>query len=184
MPKLLWLDLETTGLVARRHVILEVALSVADLLDPFKVEPAFHSVAYFPRDRWGELEDERVLEMHTKSGLLDECASQRTPALELVERLLLQHVPEEASKDDKPVLAGSSIHFDHGFLEQHMPRVNARLSHRHYDVSALKLYCQSMGMPKFHKAEAHRAQADVWESITHAKECTTWLQANLRSKQP
>ncbi len=73
------------------------------------------------------------------------------------------------------MLAGSSIHFDHAFLAVHMPRFAARLSHRHYDVSAIKLFCQSLGADKFPKAEAHRAKDDIAESIAHAKACAEWL---------
>ena len=62
----------------------------------------------------------------------------------------------------------------------HMPRLAARFSHRHYDVSAVKLFCRSLGMPKPPKAEAHRATADVLESIAHARLCAEWL----RTKQP
>jgi len=68
------------------------------------------------------------------------------------------------------------VHFDHGFLRVHMPKLAARFSHRHYDVSAVKLFCQSLGMPKPPKAEAHRAAADVRESIEHAKACADWLE--------
>ncbi len=178
MPKLMWLDLETTGRDPHRHQVLEVALWIADMSAPFDARPAYQSVVHFPHSSWHLLEDDRVREMHTKNGLLIECASARAPALELVEDMLLQYVPEAKERDEMPVLAGSSIHFDHSFIKVHMPKVDARLSHRHYDVSGLKLFCQSMGMPKFRKAEAHRAHADVAESITHGAECRQWLKNN------
>ena len=56
-----------------------------------------------------------------------------------------------------------------------MPTLDKRLSYRHYDVSAVKLFCQSLGMPKLPKAEAHRAKDDILESIAHAKKCADWL---------
>lgn len=40
-----------------------------------------------------------------------------------------------------------------------------------HDVSAVKLFCRSLGMPKLPKAEAHRAMADVEESVRHAEAC-------------
>jgi oligoribonuclease len=186
MSKLLWLDLETTGLDARKCDILEVSLMEADLFDPFNVSPVYDTVVWFPESKHGDIpEGDRqfILDMHTKNGLLEACARSTSPGLRQVEHRLLDFVPWVEAKDDRPVLAGSTVHFDHDFITQHMPELARRLSHRHYDVSALKLFCQSMGMPKFRKAEAHRAQADIWESITHAKECTTWLKANLKSKQ-
>jgi oligoribonuclease (3'-5' exoribonuclease) len=72
-------------------------------------------------------------------------------------------------------LAGSSVHFDHGFIKHWWPQLASRFSHRHYDVSAVKLFCESLGMPRLPKAEAHRAREDILESIAHARECVRWL---------
>jgi len=181
MPKLMWLDLETTGLSPTKQHVLEVALWVADLNAPFDAAPAYQSVVYFPRTRWGEL-GPVVLEMHTKNGLLEDCSRASAPLIEHVEQQLLTYVPLEKERDDKPILAGSTIHFDHSFVEVHLPKVHARLSYRHYDVSGLKLFCQSMGMPKFRKAEVHRADADIAESISHGAECEQWLRNNMRPR--
>lgn len=179
---LLWFDAETTGLDERRCTILEVSLSRADLLDPFNAVPAYDSVVSFTRDRWVEIPEEDrefIIDCHTKNGLLAECDAPGAPALRDVEDRLLELVTVAEKRDDMPVLAGSSVHFDHAFIRVHMPRLAARLSHRHYDVSAFKLLCQSLGMPKFRKAEAHRARPDVEESIQHGRECVRWLGQNL-----
>jgi oligoribonuclease (3'-5' exoribonuclease) len=37
-------------------------------------------------------------------------------------------------------------------------------------------------MPKFPKAEAHRAMDDIMESIAHAKECREWQRKNVLSR--
>lgn len=180
---LLWFDAETTGLDERRCTILEVSLSKADLLDPFNAVPVYDSVVSFPRSRWVEIPEgdrEFIIDCHTRNGLLDECAAPDAPGLREVEDTLLRLIPVASTRDDMPVLADSSVHFDHAFLRVHMPRLAARLSHRHYDVSAFKLLCQSLGMPKFRKAEAHRARPDVEESIQHGRECVQWLRQNLR----
>jgi oligoribonuclease (3'-5' exoribonuclease) len=44
--KLLWLDLETTGLDPTTCKILEIAVSVADLTDPFNATPVYHAVLW------------------------------------------------------------------------------------------------------------------------------------------
>lgn len=175
--RLLWLDLETTGLVACECDVLEVALLVADLQDPFNALPVYDSPVWFPASRRPTL-DPFVLDMHTKSGLLDACANDAAPGVRFTEKRLLELVPDVASRDDRPTLAGSSVHFDHEFISFHMPELAARLSHRHYDVSSVKLFCESMGMPRLAKAEVHRARPDVDESITHAKRCAAWLKTN------
>jgi hypothetical protein len=80
------------------------------------------------------------------------------------------------------VLAGDSVHFDLGFVRYHMPTLAKRLSHRVYDVSAIKLFCRSLGMPKIERKEdpVHRAAGDVLRSIEHAKYCADWLARNWR----
>ena len=86
-------------------------------------------------------------------------------------------IPEHHGKF---LLAGSSIHFDLGFLRVHMPKLAAKFSHRLFDVSAIKLFCESLGMPKLPKAEAHRAMVDVEESFAHYKACADWVNVVTR----
>jgi oligoribonuclease len=187
--RLLWCDIETTGLDPLKTHVLEIAVSEADLLDPFNVKPLYHSIVFFPRrsgakhqpDRdelWAAI-DPFVVAMHTKNGLFDECV-RMGKFLSTVENELLELVPMVDDKEERPVLAGSSIHFDHAYINVHMPLLAKRLSHRHYDISALKLFCQSMGMSKFLKGNAHRAKDDILESVAHGAACTQWLKENLR----
>lgn len=95
-------------------------------------------------------------------------------ALRELEDDFLAVVPE-ADKKNLTALAGFSVHFDLGFIRTHMPRLAARLSHRVYDVSAVKLFCRSLGMEKLPPEEAHRAMDDVMESVRHAEQCISWL---------
>jgi oligoribonuclease len=171
--KLYWLDLETTGLDPATCDILEVAVMEADFSDPFNGRVICNRPVW---TRLGDSDlDPFILNMHTGNGLLGDCRAPHSWPLPRVEDALLALIPMVEDKEERGILAGSSIHFDHSFIARHMPTLNKRFSHRHYDVSAIKLFCQSMGMPKFRKAEAHRALADVKESIQHARECQEWL---------
>jgi oligoribonuclease len=139
--KLAWLDLETTGLDEKSCSILEAAVCMAEFTDPFTVLSRYQRVLYFFPDKVSSF-DPYVVEMHTKNGLFKECANSYYNVAS-VEQELLQIIPDIADKDEKTTLAGSSVHFDHKFIATYMPVLNRRLSHRHYDVSALKLDCQS-----------------------------------------
>jgi oligoribonuclease len=202
--RLLWLDLETSGLEPDRCAILEIAVGLADLRSPFDLSTIDRFVLRFTGEHTlsalcklrlthqfdaHEEPDSRpcpvcafdpvARAMHEKSGLLAECAISTTTVGEVEEFLLTLVDGEPGRGDDKPTLAGSSVHFDRGFLRAQLPRFAARLSHRHYDVSAVKLFCESLGMPRIPKAEAHRAVDDIQESIAHARRCVRWLQSEL-----
>ena len=187
MIKLLWFDLESTGLDPRRDDMLEVAWAVADLDNPFELHAhcAPHGglrsrlIAF----RWAPAcWPEKVREMHTKSGLLAELMDAGDDShaelsyLHEVEQEILAVVPEEAEYEERTIIAGASVGpFDLQFLRNVMPTLAGRLGHRAYDVSAIKLFCRSLGMPKLPRADAHRAAADVLESIEHARLCVEWL---------
>lgn len=171
---IVWLDLETTGLNPYEDSILEVAIAVQG--DPYATPTPGSHVLYYG----GTPDDAYVEEMHTKNGLLSECREvipQGTYSQHpLVEEWILSQLPGE---DGSYTLAGSSVHFDLEFLRRRMPAVADKFSHRLLDVSAIKLFCQSLGMPKLPKGEAHRAAADILESAAHLRACRDWIKAGV-----
>jgi oligoribonuclease len=194
--KILWLDCETTGLSPQHDLLLELAIAEADLDDPFEIGPIQNHVFEFVDQHtygvrckeppaaglWTDnrnlcpacLMNEWARKQHTSSGLLEACARSIVTVREIEDRLL-ERIPEVDNKDDRPTLAGRGVHFDLNFLRLYMPRLAARLSHRVYDVSAVALFCESLGMPRLKKREAHRAHDDILESIEHARQCAAWL---------
>lgn len=168
--KLIWLDIETTGLNPEIDSILEIAAFEAEMERPFDAVKIYDTVLVWPLASMASLVmDSFVRDMHTKNGLLEACARSNVTTND-AQTDLCRRLPEK-----EYVLAGSSAHFDHSFIHKHMPILNARFSHRHYDVSAVKLFAQSLGMKPFPKAGAHRAAADCLESIAHAKAVAEWF---------
>jgi oligoribonuclease len=169
--KLYWCDLETTGLDPETDKILELVIFEAEFMKPFETQLLVHAVLPVTT-----VLSPFILEMHTKSGLLVECAKSKTSETS-VNRALLELLPSFLPMEERPILAGSSIHFDRSFLAKSFPLFNNRLSYRNYDVRSVALFCQSLGMPKPKKAEAHRAEADIRESIELGRACDAWLRS-------
>lgn len=172
MPKLLWVNLETTGMNPFKHTILEVAALVSDLSDPFNAAVACDGAVWFHPDTRGSL-DRDVRVMHTQNGLLTACALDPSAhdLFELEDMIVASVQPHDAGI----VLAGSDVHLIRSFIEKHMPRLHARLSHQHFDASSIELYCTSRGMPEFARNETYRAMPDIVKTIDRAKECDAWL---------
>jgi len=180
--KLLWLDLETTGLDAQKNRILEIACFTTDLSDPFTRDSDIinEQLPVYPHENKF---DDFIENMHAKNGLLAECrriglcSNIVESNLKYYENNILSLIPKKKNLDSSEVttLAGSSVHFDLSFLRVHMPELAANVSHRVYDVSSIKLFCRSIGMPKLPKEEAHRALKDIYESMAHARECEDWI---------
>jgi oligoribonuclease (3'-5' exoribonuclease) len=181
-----WLDLETTGLDPRAPgaAILEVAIARAPLREPFAITVLWNYPLYFSREQAAALAegDPFVFDMHTRNGLLRECEDAKAVTTGAVERALCEAglavpsviIPATPKGEHPPVLAGSSVHFDHAWLQVHMPTLAARFSYRYLDVSAVKLECISQGMAPLPKAGAHRALADIRESMLHLERCRAW----------
>lgn len=160
---IVWIDLETTGLNPREDAILEIAVVVTDgdlavaQLGPNLV------VHHDPADL---VMDDYVRDMHTKNGLLADLESGL--ALDEVERRVLAWVSQFAEPKTVP-MAGSSIHFDRRFIEEHMPTLLDWFHHRVIDVSSFN-ECYERWAPQI-KARApesrdvHRAQEDIIDSI-------------------
>lgn len=164
--RLVWLDLEMTGLDTSRHVIVEIAALVTDG-DLRPLDDGIDLVVHASEADLAEM-DRHVTNMHTRSGLLPEIrAATRTLAEAGAETLayVRRHVPTAGSA---PV-CGNSIGVDRRFLDRHLPDLDGYLHYRSIDVSTLKELCRRWAPAAYaarpKKAESHRALADVHESI-------------------
>jgi oligoribonuclease len=168
--RLVWLDLEMTGLDVTRHVIVEIAALVTDsALEP--LDEGIDVIVHQPPAALGEMDD-FVRKMHTKSGLLAaieaspiDLASAGRQVLEYVRR----HVPEAGTAP----MCGNSIGVDRRFLDAYLPELDGYLHYRSIDVSSFKELCRRWYPDLYRKRpakeEVHRALADVLESIAELR---------------
>ncbi len=164
-----WVDLETTGLDPELHKILEFAVIVThrNLTEIFRYETLVD----------GPLEGMNgfVLDMHTKSGLIEAHEKQEPARLKDVEQIVLSALRKYEIPKGKAYLCGNSVHFDRKFLAKHMPDLLAHLHYRQLDVSTLKIVWGDV-LP-FDKGEAHhRAMLDLEASISEYKHYITNLE--------
>jgi oligoribonuclease len=161
--RLVWIDLEMTGLDPKKCTIVEIATIVTNTnLDIIEEGP--NLVIHQPEEVLAGMND-YVRSLHTRSGLLDQIRASTVTLDEATEQTLAfikKHVPSGVVP-----LCGNSVWKDREFLDAYMPQIVAHLHYRMIDVSTLKelvrRWCPSREAPK--KKETHRALDDIRESI-------------------
>ena len=163
--KLLWVDLEMTGLEPEKDRILELA-AIATGWD-FEPIAELTAVVKVPEKLMKERMVGEFCEKNAaaREGLMAQNESGR-PAGE-VEEELLGFLDRYFGKEI--YLAGNSIHQDRKFIDREWPRVAERLHYRMLDVSAWKVYFEGARGKKFVKPEMHRALDDIKGSIEELK---------------
>lgn len=157
-PKLLWIDMEMTGLDVSREVPIEIAAIVTDL--DFKELETYHAIIRQPQSFLDAMDDWNK-EHHGASGLT--AAVPNGVAPEKVEeemlRLVARHFEEPA------IIAGNSIGQDRLFIARYFPKLNVKLHYRMLDVTSWKILMGGKFGIKFDKKGSHRAIDDIRESI-------------------
>lgn len=171
--KLLWIDLEMTGLDPEVDRILEIGLIVTDFdfkeLDTYEAvihqEPSelkrlkesdWYEYSYGKRKKIGT-----VYDMAQKNGLLDKVASGKSE--QDVQREVVEIIKKNF--DQRAVLAGNSIHQDRRFIRQWWPEVEGLLHYRMLDITSFKILMQGKFGEEFRKQDEHRALEDIRGSI-------------------
>jgi oligoribonuclease len=156
--RLVWIDLEMTGLNSDHDVILEVAVIVTgpDLKPLAQIE----RVVFQPEDVLTRM-SAKVREIHTANGLLEEV---RTRGLDMrvVERDVLKVISAHTGAG-QGLLCGRSVHHDWKFLVKYMPRLEQHLHFQRVDVSTFGVLVDAWfpGLPQPVTRTNHRALADV-----------------------
>ena len=171
--KLLWVDLEMTGLDPQQDVILEVAAEITDF--ECKTLASYEARIRQPR--------ETVLDRMQKNIWWADYPENRDDfvnkleqgkLLEVVEKELIAIVEENFS-GERAILAGNSIYNDRKFIAEWWPALDLRLHYRMLDVSAWKVFMQGRYGVDFEKTNAHRAFDDIQASIAELQHYLEWF---------
>lgn len=163
--RLVWIDMEMSGLDPRCHVPLELSCVITD--------SACNNIASLPSIVIHQSTQQLAtmspwcITTHTASGLLAAVAESTitcADAQQLLISFIMQHCTPRTA-----LLAGNSVWQDRAFLVQYMPEVVDYLFYRIVDVSTVKelvmrWYPGHPALP-FKKRSGHRASDDITESI-------------------
>ncbi len=169
--KLLWVDLEMTGLCPEKDRILEVAAIATDW--KFEKLAEYTAVVKVPEKLMKKRMVGEFWEKNSESrdGLMAQ--NKDGKAVKEVERELLGFLDKYFGKE--VILAGNSIHQDRKFIDREMPELSKRLHYRMFDVSAWKVYFEGAKDKKFTKRDMHRALDDINGSIEEIKWYLTFM---------
>ena len=166
--RLIWIDLEMTGLDTERDGILEIATVVTDgQLAVLAEGPALaisHPLQVL------EAMDDWNREHHGRSGLWRRSLEQGVTLADAEARTLAflrEWVPANASP-----MCGNSICQDRRFLHRQMPALERHFHYRNLDVSTLKELARRWApqvLAGVRKASAHTALSDIHDSIAELR---------------
>ena len=160
--KLLWVDLEMTGLDPDKDRILEIACLVTD--KKLNVLDEGFEVVIHQNEEVINLCDNFVRGMHEENGLLEkvrESDISEEQAFEQFTKLVKKYGEREL------VIAGNSVHADKSFIDKYIPKASEHMHYRIVDVSTIKELIVDWypELPGYEKGESHRAKDDILESI-------------------
>ncbi|MFI5271143.1 MAG: oligoribonuclease [Candidatus Saccharimonadales bacterium] len=171
--KLIWLDLEMTGLDPVNDLIIEVAAEITDF--SFKTLASYEAIVKHPKDKvvermqknswWADYPENRD-EFVRKMDTAKPSDQVQTELIDLVEKQF---------GNEPAVLAGNSIHNDRNFIRQWWPQLDLKLHYRMLDVSAWKVFMQGKYGVQFEKKEIHRAFDDIQASIAELQHYIEWF---------
>ena len=169
--KLLWIDLEMTGLEPDKDKILEVAAIATDM--DLNEIATYEAVVKVDDNLIKERMVGEFWERNKESYNALVAQNENGRPVNEVEGELLEFLDKHFGKEI--YLAGNSIHQDRKFIEREMPELDKKLHYRMLDVSAWKIYFENALDKKFTKPENHRALDDINGSIEELKWYLTFL---------
>lgn len=165
--RLVWIDLEMTGLDITKESIIEIATVVTD--GELNILAQGPNLAVHVSDELLNNMDEWNTSHHTASGLVERVKHESVSVAEAEAQtleFLRKWVPE-----GKAPLCGNSVWNDKKFMEKEMPDLVDYLHYRMIDVSTVKELARRWypHVERYQKKGAHLALDDILESIEELK---------------
>ena len=162
--RLVWVDMEMSGLKPEIDRIIEIAVIVTDSeLNVLAEGPVFAihqpEAVLAGMDSWNQA-------THGRSGLTDRVRASRITET-VAQQRLLEFLRDWVPAGKAP-MCGNSICQDRRFMARYMPELEAFFHYRNVDVSTIKELCKRWApdiVRGFAKRSAHTALADIVESI-------------------
>lgn len=173
--RVLWFDLEMTGLSPEDDLILEAAAIVTDW--NFKEIATYEGIV---KNKVSAIKQRMALNSsfwdinpNSKNGLLKQ--NKNGKSVKKIEKELLDFVNKNFKSGVPVLLAGNTIHVDRRFIKAKLPKFDDVLHYRMLDVSAWKVVFEGKYKTKFTKPNAHRALDDIRGSIAELQYYLTKL---------
>ena len=161
--RLVWIDLEMTGLDIDKESIIEIATIVTD--GELNILAQGPNLAISVDEKLIDEMDEWNTTHHFGSGLIDRIRNEGV-SLDFAEKETLEFLNKWVEPNTAP-LCGNSVWNDRRFLEKEMPKVAEFLHYRMIDVSTIKELARRWypKIDKYHKKASHLALDDILESV-------------------
>lgn len=179
--RLIWIDLEMTGLDTDRDSIIEIATVVTDAQLNILAQGPELAIAH----PLGVLEamDDWNRNQHGKSGLWQRVLDEGVPMAE-AQRRTLEFLRQWVGPRASP-MCGNSICQDRRFLHRLMPELERHFHYRNLDVSTLKELARRWApqiLAGVEKESAHTALSDVRDSIAELRHYRQFMGAFVEAQ--
>ena len=172
--RLIWIDLEMTGLDTLADSILEIATVVTDANLHVLAEGPELAIRH-PLERLQAMDDWNR-NQHGKSGLWQRVLDS-TVTLQEAENRTLRFLEQWVTPNTSPI-CGNSICQDRRFLHRQMPQLENYFHYRNLDVSTIKELARRWApevLAGVGKEAAHTALSDVHDSIAELRHYRTFM---------
>jgi oligoribonuclease len=173
--RLLWVDMEMSGLSPESDRVLELAVVITDA--ELNVVAEGPVIVVHQDDSVLDKMDSWNRSTHARSGLISRVRESRVDEA-AAQRQMLEWVARYVPAGRSP-MCGNSICQDRRFMARWMPQLEAFFHYRNLDVSTLKELARRWKpevFRSFEKKSRHEALADIYESIAELKHYRThWL---------